>query len=394
MRVLIIAPFFPPDPAGSGVFASQQAKSLAQRGHEVLVVTNTSQSWSTMHVSEAVQPVDGVEVVRVRGFRVKAGTLTWNYRIPFSILGLLSFSLYKRIRNFNPERMIVHSVLFDLSLWGLWVSWRRRCKSILIVHTALWHEWLLVRTAMSTYVRFILRPLIKQASSKVVCVDDWTYSHSKRLIGQDQELSVIPVSITEGSMRGGDGKRVRESLGIGSAPLLLSLGHVVPVRDRLRLVRSLPLILRKHPELKLVVVGTPFDTRFLELAEELGVRDHIILTGPVRHEEIADFLDAADLETHDLDGRGLGITSIEAMDAGVPIVAWVNQSMPPHDQLTRFSTLALLDDGEPQTIAAMIDRLLTDQEFREIVVSTQRTVVREIFSEVTATNKYLKLLAE
>jgi len=154
------------------------------------------------------------------------------------------------------------------------------------------------------------------------------------------------------------------------------------------------LILEKHPALKLVVVGTPFDTRFLELAEDLGVRDRIILTGPVRHEEISDFLAIADVEAHDLDGRGLGITSIEAMDAGVPIVAWVNQTMPPHDQLLKYDSLALLDDGDPETIASMIDKLLTDKGFRELVVSTQRNVVREIFSEETATSRYLNLLTD
>jgi len=394
MRILVVAPFFPPDPAGSGVFAAQQAASLAGRGHEVLVVTNTSRPWSSTQVGDDTQPVNGVEVLRVRGFRLKAGTLTWNYRIPFSFLGLLSSSPHKKIRAFNPERIIVHSVLFDLSLWGLWTSWRRGCKSILIVHTALWHEWVAVRTAMSVYVTCILRPLIRRAKSRVVCVDDWTFSHSKRLIDSGRSLSVIPVSITEGSMRGGDGSAVRERFHLGFGPILLSLGHVVPVRDRLRLVRSLPLILEKHPALKLVVVGTPFDTRFLELAEDLGVRDRIILTGPVRHEEISDFLAIADVEAHDLDGRGLGITSIEAMDAGVPIVAWVNQTMPPHDQLLKYDSLALLDDGDPETIASMIDKLLTDKGFRELVVSTQRNVVREIFSEETATSRYLNLLTD
>lgn len=392
MRILVVAPFFPPDPAGSGVFAYQQAASLARRGHQVLVITNMSSRWSMQHEPESFTPVDGVEVLRVTSFRIGVGTLTWHYRIPFSFPGLISNAVRARISKFCPDRIIVHSVLFDLSLWGLWQSWRRRCSSVLIVHTALWHEWRLVRFAMAVYARGLLRPLIAGANSKVVCVDDWTYSKSKALVGKSRAVTVIPVSITPGSMRGGNGLVVRDQFELGSAPVLLSLGHVVPVRDRLRLVQSLPSIIARHPDLKLMIVGTPFDTRFLALAEQLGVRQNMVLVGAVPHHQIRDFLAAADLESHDLDGRGLGITSVEAMDAQVPIVAWVNRTMPPHDQLQKFSPLALLDDGNPEKIAEMVDRLLSDKDFRSRVIDTQDVVVREVFSEETATRRYLELL--
>lgn len=394
MKILVIAPFFPPDPAGSAVFAQQQAESLAKRGYEVLVVTNSSRKWKMQREAGSYREEDGVKVVRVRSFRLGAGSLTWHYRIPFSFPGLISRAVRKQISQFGPERIIVHSVLFDLSLWGLLQSWRRHCPSVLIVHTALWHEWRFVRFAMALYTRLLLRPLIARANSKVVCVDDWTYSNSQMLVTENRVVNVIPVSITQGSMRGGDGAVVRERFGIGNAPVLLSLGHVVPVRDRLRLVRSLPLILKKHPQLTLVIVGAPFDTRFLELAEQLDVRDRIIVVGAVKHEQIRDFLAAADLEAHDLDGRGLGITSIEAMDAQVPIVAWVNRTVPPHNQLLKFDPLALLDDGEPETIAEMVNRLLTDDSFRARVINVQDEVVREIFSEETATPRFLELLTE
>lgn len=392
MKVLVIAPFFPPDPAGSAIFAQQQAEGFAKRGFKVLVVTNTPRQWVKQREMGEFKEIVGVEVIRVKSFPIGAGALTWHYQIPFSFLGLMSRAVRKRISQFGPERIVVHSVMFDLSLWGLLQSWRRRCPSVLIIHTALWHEWRLVRVAMAMYTRLLLRPLLERANSKIVCVDDWTYSNSQMLVTAHQVLNVIPVSISQGSMRGGNGAAVRESLGIGDAPMLLSLGHVVPVRDRLRLVRSLPLILKKHPKLTLVVVGTPFHTRFLELAEQLGVRERIVVVGAVKHEQIRDFLAAADLEAHDLDGRGLGITSVEAMDAKVPIVAWVNRKMPPHNQLLKFDPLALLDDGEPETIAEMVNRLLTDDTFRASVINTQDEVVREIFSEETATRRYIKLL--
>jgi hypothetical protein len=40
MKILVFAPFFPPDPTGSSVFAGQQVQELVQRGNEVYVITN------------------------------------------------------------------------------------------------------------------------------------------------------------------------------------------------------------------------------------------------------------------------------------------------------------------------------------------------------------------
>ena len=46
------------------------------------------------------------------------------------------------------------------------------------------------------------------------------------------------------------GDRGSRPLGLGDVPLILSLGHVIPLRDRLALVEALPTILAKHPDTK------------------------------------------------------------------------------------------------------------------------------------------------
>lgn len=391
MKILVFAPFFPPDPTGSSIFAGQQVRELIRLGHEVLVVTNQIDK-----NAPASNDTDDVEahfaphlVCRLRSFRVNLGRITWNYGIPVSVLGFTQQSLQKRLNDFNPDVVIIHSTLFDLSLLALrWAS-KKKKKVLIVSHTALWHDSQIVNAAMKIYGKFVLRRLIRRANAKLVCVDKWTLDNAIGLFGVRENTTTIPVSVDLGTMNDGDGTKIRLRHDISNGPVILSLGHVIPLRNRMNLVNALPLLTQKFPKLKVVIVGMVKDSRFLELASHLGVLEHIILAGPVPHSEIKDYLAAADVEAHDLDGLGLGITSVEAMDAGVPIVAWAVDDNYPQFSLRSYGQSGFIDDGKPETIAGAIERILSDQELRKTVVSSQRALVDEIYSVQSVTKQYL-----
>ena len=144
--------------------------------------------------------------------------------------------------------------------------------------------------------------------------------------------------------------------------------------------------------MKVIVVGMVKDDSFIKLAEELGVREHFVLVGAVRHEEIKDYLAFADVETHDLDGLGLGITSVEAMDAGVPIVAWAVDDNYPQFSLRSYGPSGFIDDGKPETIADKIIQIISDESYRSTILDSQRRLVDEIYSCKSVTDQYLQLL--
>jgi glycosyltransferase involved in cell wall biosynthesis len=394
LKVLVFAPFFPPDPTGSSIFAGQQVRELIRLGHEVLVVTNevdknAPSSDDTDDVEARFAP-QGVH--RLRSIRVNLGRITWNYGIPVSFLGFIQQSLQRKIKEFDPDFVIIHSTLFDLSLLALLWSAKNKKKVIIVGHTALWHDSQLVNLAMRLYGRLLLRRLINKANAHLVCVDKWTFDNAIGLFGTTSNTSTIPVSVELGTMNAGDGEKIRQRHKLGNSPTVLSLGHVVPLRDRLNLTNSIPLLIKEFPDIKIVVVGMVKDNRFLELASQLGVLDHIVLAGPVPHSEIKDYLAAADVETHDLDGRGLGITSVEAMDAGLPIVAWAIDDNYPQFSLRSYGESGFIDDGLPSTIANAISRMIKDVDYREVVIRSQRLLVDDIYSVKSITRQYLELI--
>ena len=118
----------------------------------------------------------------------------------------------------------------------------------------------------------------------------------------------------------GDPSSIRERHRLGDVPVILSLGHVIPIRSRLPLMRALPYIVKEFPDVQVLIVGEVYDDEFRRVADELGVSEHVIATGPVAHGEVRDYLAAATIAAHDLDGHMLGISTLESMAAGVPSV--------------------------------------------------------------------------
>jgi glycosyltransferase involved in cell wall biosynthesis len=207
----------------------------------------------------------------------------------------------------------------------------------------------------------------------------------------DARLVAIPVGVDPARFAGADGRVVRETLGLVGRPLVLSVGHVIGLRDRIALVEALPRLLEKQPDAVVVVVGTVYDDRFLRRAEELGVRDHIVLTGPVPQEEIPSYVAAADVEAHDLQGHGLGTASLEVMVAGVPVVSVVRADNFPGVELRSWENVVLVPPDDPGELAAALGRLLDDRELAAEVGAGQRRLVESHFTLDVVTDRHAEL---
>ncbi len=147
---------------------------------------------------------------------------------------------------------------------------------------------------------------------------------TSRYAGAYAGLEHIPVGVDPDVAHGGDGARVRDRHDLGDAPLVLSIGHVIPLRDRVTLVEALPTVLRRHRHAR----AARGRAGLLRRLPASGPASSASATpcwpiGAVARADVPDYLAAADVETHDLQGYGLGTASLESMAAGVPVVAAV-----------------------------------------------------------------------
>lgn len=371
---------FPPARTGSAIFTEQLALTLADREHEVQVVTSVDDD---REVSESSS-----DVTRLKSRNVSVGRLAWNYVIPLSV-GPKNFRALKQLmRSFRPEVVVCHGQIFDLTWLTAVVARLCRIPVVVVVHTAIWNENRFRRFVLRAFERIVINPVLKYAKADFIAVDKWTHGDAKRLLAKHKPVQVIPVSVDRSQFQDGDRQIARERYDIPNSPILLSLGHVIALRNRHALVRALPLIIAEVPDVTVVIAGELYDSSFLEIANDLGVADHIICLGSVPHEDIKHLLATAAIELHDLQGLGLGITTMEAMASGVPIVAWASEDNYPGISLKSYEGLMFIDDVSPEVLSTAVLKMLHDPVAREKAVVAQRQMVDDLFRPQSVAEQY------
>lgn len=115
--------------------------------------------------------------------------------------------------------------------------------------------------------------------------------------------------------------------------IITTLGNVSYRKGQLEMIRSLPKILKKHPNVHYYCIGLPgMKNEFIQEAEKLNVQNHVHFLGRLPQEEIKLWLNCthlfAMLSTHtkEDDFEGFGIAVIEAALCGVPAIVTSNTS--------------------------------------------------------------------
>ena len=181
--------------------------------------------------------------------------------------------------------------------------------------------------------------------------------------------------------------RIRAELGAGeSSALVASVGQISQRKGQVYLVRAMPKILHAVPEAKLLLVGGTTRTRkYLNqveaVARELGVADHVVWTG--MRDDVEELLAAVDLLAHAALEEPLSRVLLEAMTAGLPIVA--TDVTGTRECITPGETGVLVPPEDPDALAEAIVALLGDPARRHrLGRAAQRQVARDFSPQTTA----------
>ena len=192
-------------------------------------------------------------------------------------------------------------------------------------------------------------------------------------------VDVVPCGVDVSLFRPAAG----ESRSVRSTARLLIVSRLVPRKGVEEAIRALALI----PAAELVVVGGPgvdqLDTdpevkRLRQVVAECGIADRVSLTGHLPHEELPAIIRTSDLLLAVPWYEPFGITVLEAMACGVPVIGSAVGGL--LDTVVPGVTGLLVTRRDPGSIAAAIRLLLNDAPRRAAMGRAGAHRVRELYT--------------
>jgi glycosyltransferase involved in cell wall biosynthesis len=180
----------------------------------------------------------------------------------------------------------------------------------------------------------------------------------RRFPSAESRIEHIPLGADDDLLPGPPKDEARRRLAL-DGPLVLSIGSILNRRRAPELIRAFAAVLRLFPNATLDIVGDNRTTPRLDLAglaASSGVSRQVRLSGFVDEAGLATRLAAADVFLSLSDYEGFGMTALEAMARGIPVVAANRLAL----SETCGDAALLVDPSDVSEIAAAISLLLSD----------------------------------
>jgi len=235
-------------------------------------------------------------------------------------------------------------------------------------------------------VRFV-SPLFKRIFERANFVQSIsTYlANFARSMGYNGDLEVVPnaVNISHFSKEYSTEELyiLRRKLGKKEGDIfLITTSRMVRKNAIDVIIRSLTLL---DAHVKFLILGIGPDEEMLrELARSQGVADRIQFLGQILHTEMPKYLKVSDIFIRPSRSEGLGNSFLEAMAAGLPVIAtpvggipdflFDPDANPDHEPTGLFASV-----DDPASIARQVNRLLNDNVLRMKLFTNGRTLVIE-----------------
>ena len=139
-------------------------------------------------------------------------------------------------------------------------------------------------------------------------------------------LCVSPPGINHDIFAPGDQAAARQGLGVGAGPVLLFVGRIQPLKGLDVALQTYCRVKQQLPDAQMIVVGGPSGEQGeaeLEAAKRYASGEGIDVRfePPLRHAELVDFYQAADLLLFPSRSESFGLVAAEAQACGLPVLA-------------------------------------------------------------------------
>ncbi|HEY8344115.1 MAG TPA: glycosyltransferase family 4 protein [Bacillota bacterium] len=310
MRIVIFTNAY--EPIVSGVVTAIRffRQGLIDLGHEVFIFAPDHKDIQDRRKEQT----EGI-------FRFSAVNLTRQLYFPIAVPcypGLTSL-----LRRINPD--VIHSHHpFVLGKVGLRVARRLGVPLVYTFHTQ-YEQYSHYFPLPQNLVKWAGRKAVRDYAQSVDLLTTPAESIAGllRSYGVTKKIHILPNPLDLARYEQIDHEIIRNRYGIGRRKLLLFVGRIGREKNLDFLLRAFARLAEEFgDDIRLMLVGSGAAEEMLKkLAVELGLADRVIFTGAVNYEEIPLYYGAADLFVMTSTSEVKPLVFIEAMAAGLPVVA-------------------------------------------------------------------------
>jgi glycosyltransferase involved in cell wall biosynthesis len=377
MRILVLTYEYPPIGGGGGMAALEISRGLAQRGHEIHVLT------ASFHDLPPQEEKDGVQIFRLptaRRSAFKAGLLAMaGYVIGGSFGGL------RHLHRWRPDLIHVHFAVPSGPV-GWLLSRLNKIPYVLTAHlgdvpggvpekTARWFRWI-----------YPFTPPIWKGASQVIAVSEFTRQLALKHYSVD--IQVIPNAVDLNSLDPG-------LIQVNRPPTIVFAGRFMPQKNPLLLVHTLAEL--ANLDWRCVMLGDgPLYPAVQEEVIRYGLQDRIRLPGWVNPEQVIKEFRQGDLLFMPSNSEGLPVVGVQALALGLAIVASRVGGFV--DLVVGSKNGYLVEPGNGSEFKRHLEQLIRDperlqqfrtysrQKAREFDIDLVTTAYEKVFDKVLASN--------
>lgn len=290
-------------------------EELRKLGHEVTIVTVKVPNYQETNPN--IVRISSIPFSKWSEFRLGLPVLT---------------KAFKKIKALDLDLIHTHTE-FSIGLFGKFVA---KHLDIPVVHTyhTMYEDYTHYITNFK-YTKYVAKKLIISTSKQYVKKYDGIIAPSDktrfalRSYGVTNNIFVVPTGINLSKFRplpknDPELNALYEKYTLKRTDFhILSLGRLSEEKSVDLIIKELPVLVTKIPNVKLLIVGDgPYREKLEELASKLNLNDYILFVGRIPHEHVNLYYNLANVFISASKTETQGLTIIEAMAAGLPVIAY------------------------------------------------------------------------
>jgi D-inositol-3-phosphate glycosyltransferase len=380
------------DSGGQNVYVGELAKHLVEKGYQVDIFTR----WESPNLPHIVSWIPDIRVIHVQAGPVEV--IEKEKIFPF--MEEFTSNMLQFIHSESIHYELIHANFWMSALAAMEIKKQLQTPFVVTFH-ALGYVRKIHQGDSDKFPpeRIEIEKQVVQSADHIIAECPQEKEDLKRYYGASEDkITIIPCGFSPHEFYPLDRLLARMVLNIEHHdPIILQLGRMVPRKGVDTVIKALAKVRRTVP-MKLMIVGgetedlqsmvSPEIERLQKIAQEEGVLDSVVFAGRKNREQLKYYYAAADVFVTTPWYEPFGITPLEAMACGTPVigsaVGGIKYSV--DDGVTGF----LIPPNDPDALADKLSILINDPA---LLTRMQENAIKRVNTLFTWSNVAQKVSA-